>query len=196
MAQEVKLVPIQKGQGPSPWRVTHDGMTGDHPGNYPVVKLDTDSGQQFITFQLSGNHQGITFSKTDAIWVKDGGKPGSGDTHPQIPSWTTAAGGKELIVLDLNSNPPTPPLKLHYRLNFNGHDPLDPIIDNGGTNPPPPPPPPPPGPPIESTGSEAPPGPGTGAGPGGGFDPVSLLIGLVVGLVIAFAWLKWGPGSS
>ena len=86
MAQEVKLVPLQKGQGPSPWKVTHDGKSGDHPGNYPAVKLDTDSGQQFIKFQLTGNHQGITFDSSDPIWVKDGGKPGQGDTHPQIPS--------------------------------------------------------------------------------------------------------------
>lgn len=194
MAQEVKLVPIQKGQGPSPWRVTHDGKTGDHPGNYPAVKLDTDSGQQFIKFQLSGNHQGITFKEDYPIWVKAGGKPAPQETHPQIPYWTTAAQGKELIILDLNDNPPTPPLKLHYVLNFNGHEPLDPIIDNGGTTRPPPPPPPPPPPTDGPVTSSAPPPP-TGLGPFGGFDPVTLLIGLAVGLAMAITWFKWGPGS-
>jgi hypothetical protein len=133
--QKVTLVPKPNGG----WTVTHHGQSGDHPGSgagsYPMVKAAKDSGANLVDFQLSGNHHGITFAQVNPFSVQAGQKPGigSGATDAQVPVWAATPDGKELFVVDLNNNDSSlPPLQLHYALAFDGHDGLDPVIENGG----------------------------------------------------------------
>ncbi|MFP5329892.1 MAG: hypothetical protein ACLGHC_07130, partial [Alphaproteobacteria bacterium] len=52
---------------------------------------------------------------------------------PQIAAVHVTSDGKELLVVNKNDNPMSQgKLELHYQLNFDGYDPLDPIIENGG----------------------------------------------------------------
>lgn len=101
----------------------------------PPVQLPPKTGDWLIVFQLKGDHaKNVAFDVSDPIWVRANAKPDQANkTHEQISALHVTGDGKELIVLDRNDNPETtPPLQLHYRLNFQGHGPLDPIIENGG----------------------------------------------------------------
>lgn len=116
----VKLVPAQDGKT---WHTVQP------------VNLPPKEGPFLISFELTGAHaENVTFDKNDPIWVREGVKPDQdNNTHKQVPVELVTEDGKELVILDLNNNPETtPPLKLHYRLNFDGYDDLDPIIENGG----------------------------------------------------------------
>lgn len=196
--KKVDLTPHNLGQPNFYWEMEHDGKKGNDKSNYPVVKADKKAGPHLIVFEIEGNNK-VTFPAADQIWVKAGSKPGKGDKHPQIPTWQVGDNGKELWVFDWNSNDPDqPPLKLHYQLNFQGADRLDPIIENGGgtvgEEPPPPPPPPPPPAPTERglTAGAQPESAPTGFGMVGGIDTVALLMGLVVGFILAAIMFKWG----
>jgi hypothetical protein len=101
----------------------------------PPVQLPPDSGAWLISFQLSGGAaQNVTFNRNDPMWVRANSKPDqSHKTDSQITAMYVTSDGKELIVLDKNSNSADEgTLPLHYQLNFNGAPVLDPIIENGG----------------------------------------------------------------
>ena len=194
--KEVDLTPHNIGQPNFYWEVEHDGKKGNNNSNYPTVKVKKNDGPHFIVFEIEGNNS-ITFPASNQISVKAGSKPSSGDTHPQIPTWRVADNGKQLWVFDWNDNDPAQALQLHYMLNFQGQGvkPLDPIIENGGGTigggePPPPPPPPPPGPQgpgaTAATESTQPSTPGLF----GNIDAVSIVIGLVVGFLIALVLFR------
>lgn len=180
--KDVELTPQPAGPGKVKWKVKHGGNSGEDDASYPHVTLPANSGPHLIVFDIPKANPNITFDKNDPIWVKENGKPLSKIDHPQIAATFVSNDGKQLVVLDRNDNDAAqPPLALYYQLNFNGTaDKLDPIIDNGGTIHPPPPPP---------TTSPL----GT---VGGGLDIACLLIGLVIGLLIAFAWLKLRPSAK
>ena len=197
--KKVDLTPHNLGQSNFYWEVEHEGNKGNSKSTYPVVKADKNKGAHLIVFEIEGDND-VTFPAANQIWVKAGGKPVSGDKHPQIPAWTVADKGKELWVFDWNNNDPDQPaLQLHYQLNFKGAKELDPIIENGGGTiggddlPPPPPPPPPPSPTERGATAGAEPG-ATPAGFGlvGGIDTVALMLGLAVGFVIARLLFRWG----
>ncbi|MEO6199152.1 MAG: hypothetical protein ABIO68_04360 [Sphingomicrobium sp.] len=123
---QVILTPLQ-GSGPSPWRVTFKNHSGDKPGDYPKVGAMQDSGPHLIVFDIVGGQPGVTFSKTDPIWVNPGSKPSSGAKDPQVFG-KVSNDGQQLFVVNTNDKAG----ELHYGINFVGHKPLDPIIDNGG----------------------------------------------------------------
>jgi hypothetical protein len=178
------------------WKVKHDGQTGTHPGqgqgSYPHVKVDVGEGPHMITFQIKGGQSGVTFSQapTDAMWVKagpPGTKPAKQEQNDQI-DWRVDGSGTTLYAIDWNdNNAANGILTLNYQLNVNGHAPLDPIIDNGGSVKPPPPPPPPP-PSGQAAGAAPAPAP---AGLLGGLDWSCLIIGLVIGLIIGLILCWW-----
>ena len=118
MDARITLVPT----GDNQWNVSN--------GN-PV--LPKDSGAHILTFNIVGNNTGhdITFAQ-DAIWAqmnsKPGSKPANGSDMGQIGGMQILNDGHQLVVVDWNSVAGM----LHYRLNFDGYGPVDPIIDNGG----------------------------------------------------------------
>ena len=189
--QSVKLIPIQPGGGqPFRWQMTHGTQKGDGtPGDpYPKVALSPNSGPHLIKFTIEGNNN-YTFS-SDPIWIQKGSQKPNGGVDSQI---AVAPGlyneGKTLAIVDWNSWAGD----LTYQLNIpNAPSNVDPVITNGGGGGSPPAPPPPPPPPGEkatsASGSAEPP---ASSGLLGGFDGVSFLIGLLVGLVVMLAWLKW-----
>lgn len=133
--KDVELIPDPS--SPKKWKLKHDGKSGTKPSDYPVIDLKKDDGPHLIVFTIK-NGEGITFSD-DPIWVQEGTTPPSQKAEsPQIPVWRIKDNGKKLVAFDWNDNPE--PIDLAYRLNFNGADPLDPIIKNGGGTGYPPPP--------------------------------------------------------
>jgi hypothetical protein len=174
--------------------MTIDGKTYD-PGNYPKIVLEEHSGPHMLIFQIANNSQGITFANKQPIWIQQGGKPQKWAKDPMI-EWSIAGGGKKLFVIDWNSNDAAKgPVDLHYRLKFKGHGDLDPIIENGGgtvggEEPPPPPPPPPPEP--QGPGATASTESASTSTPGlfGNIDAVSIVIGLVVGFLLALVLFR------
>jgi hypothetical protein len=123
MPNNVKTVPLNAPQQGGQWHTV------------PPVQLPPNSGEWLISFQLTGNTpQNVTFNRADPMWVRAKQKPDQANkTNPQITAMHVTSDGKELIVLDSNSNPKDEGvLPLHYQLNFNGTSALDPIIENGG----------------------------------------------------------------
>ena len=110
------------------------GGNGDHPGNYPQIKLDEDSGAHILTFDIVGG-QGITFSN-DPIWVwtnnPTGQKPTGHSEDPQIPAPKVLNHGKQLVVVDWNDQAGTLQYQLNFMKNGAAWHPLDPVIINGG----------------------------------------------------------------
>jgi hypothetical protein len=188
--QSVKLIPIQPGGGqPFRWEMTHGSQKGDGtPGHpYPKVKLGANSGPNLIKFTIEGNND-YTFS-SDPIWIQKGSQKPSGGVDSQIVVGPDLYnGGKTLAIVDWN----TWTGDLTYQLNIpNAPANVDPVITNGGgggSPPPPPPPPPPPG--AESTAAPGSAAPASGSGMLAGFDGVSFVIGVIVGLAAMLAWLK------
>ena len=117
------------------WKVSHGWFgSGEKPEDYPKVKFGRNSGAQVITFNIKdGDVPNVTFASNDPIWVQMDSKPGNqkppvGADQNQIGAWKIMNDGKQLVVLDWN----TVAGDLHYKLNFNGHGSLDPVIENGG----------------------------------------------------------------
>lgn len=126
--QGVDLTPLTGGPG-NDWTVSHNGQSGNNPSTYPHVQVPHLGGAYLLHFTIQGNNS-ITFS-SDPIWVQANSKPSVHALDSQITAVVRSNTGKELFVLDQNTgNPAT----LYYRLNFIGHDQVDPIIDNGGSN--------------------------------------------------------------
>jgi hypothetical protein len=121
------------------WEMQYGNKKGSDPNNYPVIKLDHDSGQNKIEFVIApGNN--ITFlnppDKSDKpIYAMEvpkgsGNKPSKGVLNYQITKWEVSTDGKTLTIMDKNSGMER---TLSYQLNFTGTvAPLDPIIENGG----------------------------------------------------------------
>ena len=133
----VKLTLEDQG-GTSAWHMEIVGQGKGGPNHYPPAKAAHGSAADF-TFVITGQGtQGITFAKTDPIWVAvdngTGKSPaGAGINTDQIGN-VSGGGGKVLSFTDYNSNPP---VNLTYQLNFDGGGkPLDPIIQNDGGGPP------------------------------------------------------------
>ena len=127
--QEVQLTPLNGGPGHN-WNVGHDGKNGSDPSTYPIVSLPEKSGPYIVHFTIQGPGS-IKFASTDPVWVQAGSKPTTSVLDAQVAGVVQSADGRELFVLDKNSGNNA---QLYYRLNFNGHGFLDPIIDNGGGN--------------------------------------------------------------
>lgn len=131
--KEAELIP--EPTKASKWKVKHDGKEESDKSLYPVIELGKNKGPHLIVFKIKDG-PGITFS-SDPIWVQAGTTPPSHHSESdQIPTWQVRDAGKKLVVFDWNDQPGD----LAYRLNFNGYDPLDPIIRNGGGTGEPPPP--------------------------------------------------------
>lgn len=132
--KDVEISAVTATNTTGPWKVIHDGNSSAQSASYPAVVLPQYDGPYAITFKITGDPN-VTFSN-DPIWVQAGNKPKMHVIDSQITVHPGAAGTRELTITDANSNTPTqPPLKLYYRLNFNGdlpHRKLDPIILNGG----------------------------------------------------------------
>jgi hypothetical protein len=168
------------------WQMSHNGQTNP-PGHFPPINVPAGDDANF-QFTIT-NPQGVTFAN-NPIWIQKGTVKPTGGVDTQI----TGIAGQGTKILTFNdSNADAGPLS--YVLHFNGAPQLDPIIQNGGGGvseepPPPPPPPPPEGPGVTGgTGSSTPP---PSSGLLGGFDAISLVIGLIIGFVLAGLLFKWG----
>jgi hypothetical protein len=80
-----------------------------------------------ITYDIVGTNN-VTFAAQPIGVSRTVAKPPAGATDPQMPSYTVLNNGKQLVVVDWNSDQ----VDLNYQLYFNNHGPLDPIIQNGG----------------------------------------------------------------
>lgn len=125
--QEVTVRPLPNGK----WKVTHDGQWGDHggsgPQSYPKVDLPKDTGAHLLVFNIDSDT--VKFSPAAPFWVRKNAKPdASSNTDPQFPMYKIQNDGKQLIVAACNDIADT----FQYQLNVTTHDPLDPIIINGG----------------------------------------------------------------
>ena len=127
-AQAVTLMPLAGGPGHD-WEVSHNGKTGSDPSTYPQVQLPAKSGPYLIHFTIGGGNS-IKFA-ADPIWVQQGSKPTAPSLDGQITAVVASTDGKDLFILDKNDGKN---VQLYYKLNFTGHGPVDPIIDNGGGN--------------------------------------------------------------
>lgn len=182
--QAIQITPLPNGE----WEVNSPWGKGSGNGHYPHFKMNQDSGPHLMSFEIVGGVKNVTFAD-QPIAVKVGSKPQPGDTNPQI-AWVQDAAPTKLWVMDWNTNPASDGnLALNYVLYVNGHNPLDPIIDNGGTTRPPPPPPPPP--PTAQEGAASTNTTTGGSAHQGGFDWTSVVIGLVIGLIIGLALCWW-----
>ena len=169
------------------WQMSHNGQTHP-PGHFPPINVPAGDDANF-QFTIS-NPQGIVFAN-DPIWIQKGTVKPTGGVDTQITG--ISGQGTKTLTFD-DSNADAGPLT--YVLHFNGAGRIDPIIQNGGGGgvgegpPPPPPPPPPEGPGATGgTGSSTSP---PSSGLLGGFDAISLVIGLIVGFVLAGLLFKWG----
>jgi hypothetical protein len=126
--QEVTLDPLAGGPGHN-WKVSHKGQTGSDPAHYPHISLGPDTGPWLIHFKINNPGNNIKLAD-DPIWVQPNSKPTGPVSDPQIIAAVPSSDGKELFVLDKNSN--KDPQTLYYSLQFTGHGNVDPIIDNGG----------------------------------------------------------------
>lgn len=127
--QEVQLTPLNGGPGHN-WTVGHNGKSGSDPSTYPIVSLPAKGGPYIVHFTIQGPGS-IKFASTNPVWVQAGSKPSVSGLDAQIAAVVPSADGRELFVLDKNSGNN---VQLYYKLNFDGHGSLDPIIDNGGGN--------------------------------------------------------------
>ena len=179
--KNVKITPV-----PGGWQI------GGKPAKDHVINLPVNSGSHLISFQITGGGSDIKFDETQPIWISAGSKPSKWAKDAQI-EWRIAKQGRELSVIDWNDNhnpDGTQPLVLHYRLRFDGHDDLDPIINNGGTTTPPVSPPPPRADENAPAGATA----GTSSAAGraadgpqvAGVDLIPLLVGLILGTIIGY----------
>ena len=123
MDATVKLTPTNATA--AGWTMKLGNVTSTGP-DYPVIDLPRNSGSHVITFDIEGAND-IKFSQ-DPIWVQPGQKPNGKANSKQMPLWKVQDQGKQLVVANCNDVAG----KLHYQLNFTGHDPLDPVIENGG----------------------------------------------------------------
>jgi hypothetical protein len=128
-SQDVTVTPLAGGPGHN-WEVAHNGHQGNDPATYPHVQIPAKAGAYMVHFTINGNNN-IKFAAADPIWVQAGSKPTAPTLDSQITAVVTTTNGKDLFILDQNTGKPT---ELYYRLNFTGHGPLDPIMDNGGSN--------------------------------------------------------------
>lgn len=125
MDDSVKLVPLDG--NPSDWKMSLGSNHGDKPGDYPPVAHAKDSGAHIITYDITGQND-VTFAASPIGVSRTVAKPPAGATDPQLPVFTILNNGKQLVVVDWNSEK----VDLNYQLYFNNHKPLDPIIQNGG----------------------------------------------------------------
>lgn len=178
---KVKLKPVRENGTFKSWQMSENGGPyEDAP--YPTLTVPKrHSGEFEFKIVDAGN---ITFSANPIYVQKGAAKPSAG-----VDSQIIDINGQNTKVLtfdDTNKDGG----QLHYVLNFNNAGQLDPIIENGGgtvggEEPPPPPPPPRPEPQgpgaTASTESTAPSTPGLF----GNIDTVSIVIGLIVGFLLA-----------
>lgn len=187
---KVKLKPVRENGTFKSWQMSENGGPyEDAP--YPTLTVPKRHAGEF-EFKIvdAGN---ITFSANPIYVQKGAAKPSAGVDNQIID-----INGQNTKVLTFDdTNKDAGPL--HYVLNFNNAKQLDPIIENGGGGvddggPPPPPPPPPPPAPTERglTAGAQPESAPTGFGMVGGIDTVALLMGLVVGFILATIMFKWG----
>jgi hypothetical protein len=183
---KIKLKPVRDNGTFKSWQMSENGGPfEDAP--YPTLTVPKRHSGGF-EFKLvdAGN---ITFSANPIYVQKGATKPSAG-----VDSQIVDIHGQNTKVLTFNDTNKDAG-QLHYVLNFNHATQLDPIIENGGgtvggEEPPPPPPPPPPGPqgPGATAGTEStqPSSPGLF----GNIDAVSIVIGLVVGFLLALVLLR------
>ena len=125
--QEVTVRPLPNGK----WKVTHNNQWGDHggsgPQSYPKVDLPAKSGAHLLVFNIDSDT--VKFSPTAPFWVRKDAKPdASNNTSAQFPLYKIQNEGKQLIVAACNDIAG----EFQYQLNVGAHDPLDPVILNGG----------------------------------------------------------------
>ena len=178
---KVKVAEIRPDATKKKWKLKYDGKEGSDPGTYPVIEAEEEEGPHLIVFSIKDG-QGVTFSEKDPIWVHEGAaSPTQPGLHDQIPAWRVRDSGKKLVVFDWNDQK----VDLSYRLNFNGADPLDPIIKNGGGTTQPIVEPSPPTGTAQSASSEKAPAPGYSP-PYSGGEILVAAIGLLIALLVGY----------
>lgn len=111
---------------------------GSDPAKKPAdahTKLGYGVGPTTFIVDIVGNAT-ATFKDPGALSVWEGAtaksQPQSGINSTQILGPIVCKGGKQLIFYDLNQGDP---VTLNYQIEFNnGVKPVDPIIDNGGSD--------------------------------------------------------------
>lgn len=129
----VELTPSQNG-----WELCTDAGCGTN-GPYPDVNLPNNGGAENIIFIINAPPQsGIRFpdDPKDAIYIQPGTKPQNKvyDTAGQLGQPKLS---KSKMVLTLRDKNKGQPMDFHYKLNFIGAPPIDPVIKNGGGTEPP-----------------------------------------------------------
>lgn len=126
--QKITLIPSQDGQGNFVWKMKHNTGPEHGPGNYPMVSLPQNGGPSEFTVSIQGNPQNIKFA-SNPLWVAQGTtSPAEPGLDNQICGVKVMPNG-DLKFIDMNGGNP---VKLGYRLKFDGAPDFDPIIDNGG----------------------------------------------------------------
>jgi hypothetical protein len=110
---------------PTEWDV---GFNNPPPQGKVPINVGQGSGPEEISFHLLGTPgMNADFDPNDPIWVTSSGScPTQSGLDPQIT--VTQKSQNLLKISDTNAVAGT----LHYQLNFQGADPCDPIIINGG----------------------------------------------------------------
>ena len=160
----IEVTPARQQNGNITWTMCYNNDCKGAPA-YVDVTLQKNSGQHVFMVSLNDEADlGVSFPKTfgEAIWIQEGAKPKkapAGASNQIID--TQRANKSTLVFTDKNDKA----VDLHYQLNFVGAPPIDPAIRNGGGTGGVPPPAPPP-----LIGTET---------------AIALLIGFVVGAVLA-----------
>lgn len=111
---------------PTVWDV---GFNNPPPQGQVPINVAQGSGPEDIIFHLLGTPgMNANFDPADPIWVNSGGScPTQSGLDPQVT--VSSNSQNRLTISDTNAVAGT----LHYQLNFQGADPCDPIIINGGS---------------------------------------------------------------
>ncbi len=121
---DVKLVYTGVGQG-GEWKMAVGMGHATGAGHYPKLRVDKYNDGQF-SFHINTSNR-ITFAKDNPIEFSKDGVPLSADELAQFSVF--GAGTDTLVVKD--SNTVSVPTEYYYKLNFDGAQPLDPIVANG-----------------------------------------------------------------
>ena len=130
---EITLTRVPGENGTTVWEMSVGGKKY-LPDGYPIIDLKHDSGPADFAFTIA-NPGAVKFmpyvenvSSPIYIWGEPG-KPPKGVISHQIHSIDIKDNGARLEFKDKNKGMPR---TLTYQLNFDGADPLDPVIQNGG----------------------------------------------------------------
>ena len=115
------------------WMVQLNGGPATKPAD-AHTKLDKNVGPTKFVVDIAGNTSATFDDSSLSVWEGDNAKsqPQSGINSTQVLPPIITKNGKQLIFYDLNQDAA---VTLNYQLGFkNGVKPVDPIIDNGGSD--------------------------------------------------------------